>query len=163
MSTVRITRARHPMRGKQLPVLGQRRRQGQLELLVVLPDGSKSLIPAAWTDLDSADVEETAESPGAAALGSLAQLLHACTVVRALSARAAQGREQAARQSPCEEDNRAACAAESDARPGSGTSTERVGPASRSAGHRRGRGAGDTDRQDRQPDPGVRRGRGDRR
>ena len=41
-----------------MPVLGQRRRQGQLELLLVLPDGSKSLIPAAWTDVDSAGVEE---------------------------------------------------------------------------------------------------------
>jgi hypothetical protein len=162
VNAVRIIRARHPMRGKQLPVLGQRRRRGMLELLVVLPDGSKSLIPAAWTDLDSADVG-AAESPGAGALGSLAQLLHACVVVRALLARAAQGREQAARQSPCKEDNRAACAAESDARPGSGASTERVGPASRSAGRRRGRGAGDADRQDRQPDPGARRGRGSRR
>src|SRR6266498_2651113 len=146
MSTVRITRARHPMRGKQLPVLGQRRRQGQLELLVVLPDGSKSLIPAAWTDLDSADVGAATDT---AALGSLAQLLHACTVVRALLARAAQRREQAARQSPCEEDHRAACAAESDAGTGSDASTKRAGPASRSAGRRRGRGAGDTDRQDR--------------
>jgi hypothetical protein len=58
VSVVRITRARHPIRGQQLPVLGQRRRQGQLELLLVLPDGSKSLIPAAWTDVDSAGVEE---------------------------------------------------------------------------------------------------------
>src|SRR6266487_255598 len=159
MSTVRITRARHPMRGKQLPVLGQRRRQGQLELLVVLPDGSKSLIPAAWTDLDGADVGAATDT---AALGSLAQLLHACTVVRALLARA-QGREQAARQSPCEEDNRAACAAESDAGTGSGASTKRAGSASRSAGRRRGRGAGDADRQDRQPNPGARRGRGGQR
>jgi hypothetical protein len=86
MSTVRIIRARHPMRGKQLPVLGQRRRQGQLELLVVLPDGSKSLVPAAWTDLDSTGVQEAVETGGAAALGSLAQLLHASTVVRALLA-----------------------------------------------------------------------------
>ena len=163
MSTVRITRARHPMRGKQLPVLGQRRRQGQLELLVVLPDGSKSLIPAAWTDLDSAGVQEAAVTAGAAALGSLAQLLHASTVVRALLVRAAQGREQAARQSPCEEDHRAACAAESDAGTGSDASTKRAGPASRSAGRRRGRGAGDTDRQDRQPDTGVGHQRGGRR
>ncbi len=43
------------------------RRHGQLELILVLPDGSKSLIPAAWTDLapspsavDSADVKTLA-------------------------------------------------------------------------------------------------------
>src|SRR5260370_53411 len=147
------------MRGEQLAVLGQRRVRGRLELLVVLPDGSKSLIPAAWTDLDGADVGEAAD---AAALGSLAQLLHACTVVRALLAQA-QGREQAAQQSPCKEDNRAACAAESDTGPGSGASTKRAGPASRSAGRRRRRGAGDPDRQDRKPNRGAQRGRGGRR
>lgn len=90
-----------------------------------------------WTDLDNTGVQEAAETAGAAALGSLAQLLHASTVVRALLVRAAQVREQAARQSPCEEDNRAACAAESDAGTASGASTERAGPASRSAGRRR--------------------------
>jgi Family of unknown function (DUF5372) len=163
VSMVQITRAWHPMRGEQLPVLGQRRVRGRLELLVVLPDGSKSLIPAAWTDLDGVGVQEVAETADAAALGSLTQLLHACTVVRALLERAAQGREQAARQSPCEEDNRAACAAESDTGAGSGASTKRAGPAPRSAGRRRGRGAGDADRQDRQPNPGARRGRGGQR
>lgn len=28
------------------------RRRGALDLLLVLPDGSRSLIPAAWTDLE---------------------------------------------------------------------------------------------------------------
>ena len=32
-------------------MLGGMRRHGPLELLVVLPDGSKRLIPAEWTDL----------------------------------------------------------------------------------------------------------------
>ena len=48
--SVRVTRARHPLAGHQLRVLGRMRRHGRLELLVVLPDGSKSLLPAAWTD-----------------------------------------------------------------------------------------------------------------
>ena len=46
---VRLTRPRHPFEGRQLPVLGSMRRHGAAELLVVLPDGSKRLIPAAWS------------------------------------------------------------------------------------------------------------------
>jgi len=51
VSTVRLTRPRHPFEGQPLPVLGRMRRHGEAELLVVLPDGSKRLIPAAWTGL----------------------------------------------------------------------------------------------------------------
>src|SRR5215218_10985013 len=55
-SVVVVTRRRHPLEGQSLRELGRMRRHGRLELLLVLPDGSKSLIPAAWTDLDrSAD------------------------------------------------------------------------------------------------------------
>ena len=42
-------RPRHPLAGRELRVLGGMRRHGRLELLLVLPDGSKRLIPAAWT------------------------------------------------------------------------------------------------------------------
>ena len=47
---MRITRVRHPLQGRSLRVLGGMRRHGVVELLLVLPDGSKSLVPAAWTD-----------------------------------------------------------------------------------------------------------------
>ena len=47
--TVVITRPRHPLEGRELRVLGGMRRHGRLELLLVLPDGSKRLIPAEWT------------------------------------------------------------------------------------------------------------------
>ena len=50
---VTLTRARHPFEGRPLPVLGSMLRHGAMELLVVLPDGSKRLIPAAWTDLEA--------------------------------------------------------------------------------------------------------------
>ncbi len=53
-SVVVVTRRRHPLEGQSLRELGRMRRHGRLELLLVLPDGSKSLIPAAWTDLDRA-------------------------------------------------------------------------------------------------------------
>ena len=50
---MRITRPRHPLQDKLLQVLGGMRRHGVVELLLVLPDGSKSLVPAAWTDADA--------------------------------------------------------------------------------------------------------------
>jgi hypothetical protein len=52
------------------------RRRDRLELILVLPDGSRSLIPAGWTDL-----EPPAEQPAAGALASLADLLEARRVL----------------------------------------------------------------------------------
>ena len=49
---MRITRPRHPLQDRSLRVLGGMRRHGVMELLLELPDGSKSLIPAAWTDAE---------------------------------------------------------------------------------------------------------------
>src|SRR3954452_6749613 len=108
-----MTRSRHPLQGRELRVLGRMRRHGRLELLLVLPDGSKSLIPAEWTDLGH-DSDDQAQ---AGTVGSLTDLLSCHELVTALTARVAQVIEaqQAARQSSCEEDNRAACAAQSDA------------------------------------------------
>src|SRR6266536_1477211 len=131
-------------------------------VLVVLPDGSKSLIPAAWTDLHDADSGQQAQTTSGQTLASLAELLHASTLTQALLARI-HDPQQAARQSSCEEDNRAARAAESDAGPGPGASPNIDRAASRSAGRHRGRGAGSPDRPDRRPEPGARRDRGGRR
>ena len=47
------------------------RRHGVLELLLVLPDGSKSLVPAAWTDADPPAADGVAS---AVTLGSLSDL-----------------------------------------------------------------------------------------
>ena len=52
-----------------------------LQLTLVLPDGSRSLIPAAWTDLASPS-DDRPSSGGV--LGSLADLLHARKVVDSL-------------------------------------------------------------------------------
>lgn len=46
------------------------RRRGRLELILVLPDGTTLLVPAAWTDLQGSAV-----SPEAGILGSLEDLL----------------------------------------------------------------------------------------
>ena len=77
-----------------------------MELLLELSDGSKSLIPAAWTDAEQVAGEGDA---GAATLGSLVDLLHVCELIADL-------REQAAGMSPCKEDSRAACPAQFDTR-----------------------------------------------
>ena len=88
------------------------RRHGHLELLLVLPDGSKSLLPAAWTDLDDTATDKRTRPT---TVGTVADLLAACERVADLVSRltTAVDEEQAARQSSCEEDNRGACAAQS--------------------------------------------------
>jgi hypothetical protein len=144
VSTVRLTRPRHPFEGRLLEVLGRMRRHGEVELLVVLPDGSKRLIPAAWTDRESPGGDGR---DGPSALGSVADLLHASALVSDLSARAADGREQAARKSPCKEDDRAAYPAQSDAGPGSGATGGPGRPASRLPGGSGHHVAGRLDRQ----------------
>ncbi|MBV9206230.1 MAG: hypothetical protein JO037_12730 [Actinobacteria bacterium] len=146
MSTVRLTRPRHPFDGQLLPVLGRMRRHGEVELLVVLPDGSKRLIPAAWTDLERPP-GGTDAGDGPATLGSVPDLLGLSVLISDLSARSADGREQAARKSPCKEDDHAACPAQSAAGPGSGATPGHHRPASRPAGSRGGHAAGRPDRQ----------------
>ena len=71
---VTVRRHRDPLDGQTLPVLGRYRRGTQL--LVVLPGGSKRVIPAAWTDERAGD--------GAAALASPGDLLELCALVSAL-------------------------------------------------------------------------------
>ena len=52
-----ITRPHHPFQGKTLDVLRHANRQGRLLLVLVLPDGSRSLIPADWTNLYSLPIQ----------------------------------------------------------------------------------------------------------
>src|SRR5271169_1661723 len=133
------------------------RRHGAAELLVVLPDGSKRLIPAAWTDLEQQPA--AAGDDAAATLGSVLDLLQLSVLVSGLLARAADGREQAARKSPCEEDDRAACSAQPDAGPDPGAS-----PGSHRAvpGPGGGDGDGAAGRPDRQDGSSGRCGNGGR-
>ena len=103
-ATVVITQARHPLEGRDLRVLGWMRRLGRLELMLELPDGSKRLIPAEHTSQD----DDPDPGPGTGTLGRTADLLGLSVLVSALSARRAGGREQAARNPPATEDDRAA-------------------------------------------------------
>jgi Family of unknown function (DUF5372) len=154
-SAVRVTRRRHPFEGRSLLVLGGMRRHGELELLLVLPDGSKSLIPAGWTDAGPSGVDGDAS---VATLGSLADLLEVCELVADLAEggqRNGLERGQAAGKSSCEEDFHAACPAQSDARPVPGaTDPGRRGDAGVAGGGGRGgdRPVGRRDRQGRRAD-----------
>lgn len=153
MSSVTITRSRHPFEGQRLVQLGQMRRHGRLELLLVLPDGSKRLIPAEWTDLEAA-----ARPAGPATVGAVADLQDTVGLVSALLARFDGCEVQAARHPPSQEDDRAACTDESAARPGPGATTDPARPAAREPGRGRDRRARPSDRQDRDdPDRGGRR------
>jgi len=129
-ATAVITQARHPLEGRELRVLGWMRRLGRLELMLELPDGSKRLIPAEWTSQH----DGPGPGPGTGTLGTVADLLGLSVLVSALSARC---REQAARNPPAREDNRAACPAQSAVRPGSGATAGPDRPATRGE-HRRG-------------------------
>ena len=72
---VTVVRVRHPFQGRSLNVFGAMHRKGRLLLVLILPDGSKSLIPADWTDL--ASPTQSIGTPGTTTLGSLEDLLHA--------------------------------------------------------------------------------------
>lgn len=151
-----VIRRLHPLEGQTLRVLGTMSRRGQDELLVVLEDGSKTLIPSAWTDLCEEGGDANTTKP-TATLGALDDLLAASRLARARSPRSEPTRAQAARKPPTKEDDRAPCAAESAARLGPGASTDGAGRAARS---RRRRGDQPARRSHRQSLEG-RSGRGD--
>jgi hypothetical protein len=101
-----VIRARHPFEGRALNVLETIHRKRRLHLVLILPDGSKSLIPANWTDLASpAQPHQVCSTQTAATLGSLEDLLHARAVVDALLSRLAarqseNGNSPATQESP---------------------------------------------------------------
>ena len=82
-ATVTITRSHHAFEGQSLVVQGRVHRQDRAHLLLVLPDGSRSLIPADWTNLQSSEHTAVDLSAGVS-LAPLSDLLHARTIVDAL-------------------------------------------------------------------------------
>jgi hypothetical protein len=67
------------LEGRWLELIGWMRRGGRLELILELPDGSRSLIPAAWTNL-----EPSRAAGRVGTLGSLDDLLAAARVLAPL-------------------------------------------------------------------------------
>src|ERR1019366_7556775 len=91
----RITRRHHPFEGQSLEVLRHAHMRGSLQFVLILPDGSKSLIPAEWTDFNAT----TCPAPSFQLAGSLEDLLDLRSLVDALLRRAADvpvtsGRDQ---------------------------------------------------------------------
>jgi len=85
---VTIIRERHAFEGQSLTVISSIRRRDVPLVLVVLPDGSRSLVPADWTDWRREQAEPTAnDDDGDHDLGGLGDLLHLRKVVDALSGR----------------------------------------------------------------------------
>src|SRR4030088_3748545 len=87
-SFVTILRERHPFEGRSLQLRGPIKRRGVLLFLVVLPDGSRSLIPASWTNWEAAGVAHELSASRceqrAPCLASLADLIHAREIVEPL-------------------------------------------------------------------------------
>jgi len=89
--TVRLTRPGHPFDGQDLRVLGRMRRHGALELILELPDGSKSMMPAAWTDQAEPATDGQAPSDGEPTLGRISDLLELTRIVSSLLPRVVSG------------------------------------------------------------------------
>jgi hypothetical protein len=88
---VTIIRERHAFEGQTLAVISSIKRRGVLLVLVILPNGSRSLIPAAWTDWSVPHTCGASSSADdiipARALGKLGDLLALCKIIDALQRR----------------------------------------------------------------------------
>src|SRR5687768_4948118 len=89
MTSVTIVRRRDPLEGQRVVVLRRwRRKHGGMDLLVVLPNGRKRLIPRAWTDADPTAGTDADDGGSAATLGTVEDLSAAVVLVSALGRRA---------------------------------------------------------------------------
>jgi hypothetical protein len=139
--TIRVVRPGHPLHGLDLPVWSRLRLRGVAMVVLVLPDGSKKRIPAAWAGEGGSGNPAT---PSAAVVAGAADLLR-LRVTSGIPATAGNHAEQAARQSPGKEDDRAACTAQSAAGPGSGATIAAGQPAALAHRASRGRDRGTPD------------------
>jgi hypothetical protein len=93
------------LQGQSLEVLGWNHRNDSLHLTLVLPDGTRSFIPAHWTDLDIADIQNRQSKnrrPTKKVLGSICHLLHARKIVDALLCKIDPSKEENNRASTTE-------------------------------------------------------------
>ena len=134
--TVRVVRPGHPLHGLDLPVWGRLRLRGVAMVVLVLPDGSKERIPAAWVGEGGG---ENPAVPAAAVVAAAGDLLRLLRVISGVPVTAGNHAEQAARQSPGKEDDRAACTTQSAAGPGSGATIAAGRPAAPARRASRGR------------------------
>ena len=79
---VTVIRKRHAFEGETLAVISSIKRRGVLLVLVILPNGSRSLVPAAWTDWRDADASPIDEDiDDTSSLGKLGDLLQLRKVI----------------------------------------------------------------------------------
>src|ERR1700734_1690510 len=87
-TSVVIIRRRHPFEGCRLAVISGLNRRGVPLLLVVLPDGSRSLIPSTWTDwLGSCGIDAPGEVKDGEDLCAVGDLIKARAVIDAFLSR----------------------------------------------------------------------------
>ncbi|WP_239342108.1 DUF5372 family protein [Frankia sp. CiP3] len=91
VTVARVTRPGHPFEGRELRELGRMRRHGALELILELPDGSKSMIPAAWTDHAEPATDGGGTPVGEPTLGRICDLLELTRIVAGLLPSAVSG------------------------------------------------------------------------
>jgi hypothetical protein len=87
---VTVIRKRHAFEGQTLAAISSIKRRGVLLVLVILPNGSRSLIPAAWTDWRDADTNASLgddDIDRTSSLGKLGDLLQLGKVIDALLSR----------------------------------------------------------------------------
>ena len=86
--SVVITRQRHPFEGRSLAAITSIRRGGVRLVLVILPNGTRSLIPATWTDWNTESAElGTRTSHISHDLGRLDDLLRLRALINAFLSR----------------------------------------------------------------------------
>ena len=77
-----MIRKRHAFEGETLAVISSIKRRGVLLVLVILPNGSRSLVPAAWTDWRDADASPIDDDiDDTSSLGKLGDLLQLRKVI----------------------------------------------------------------------------------
>ena len=86
--TVRVVRPGHPLHGLDLPVWGRLRLRGVAMVVLVLPDGSKKRIPAAWAREGGSEDGRAA----AAVVAAAADLLRLLRVISGVPATAGNQR-----------------------------------------------------------------------
>ena len=83
MTMVTVTRRRDPLEGERVQVLRRLRRYDRVDLLVLLADGRKRLIPQVWTDAEPAAGTALHEDDEALTLGTVEDLSAAVVLTTA--------------------------------------------------------------------------------